>query len=185
MGARHRATLALGAVWSPPSSAWAPAVGLGGPQGLLVPDAAFGSEMGGRASGLCGICLSPSFPTTFDFRFPNSAVLLGQPELAGAWASIQRVLGIFSSSLVNDAQPHCVWAWSGSPSVRGSGGESCVEGLGAAGGDTGKWWHEMQAREDPKGAGAEGRAPTFSELAGGACLLTDSLLFVSLLLDSR
>lgn len=60
-----------------------------------------------------------------------------------------------------------------------------MDGLGAAGGDTGKWWHETQDREDTKGAGAEGRAPAFSEPAGGACLLTDSLLFVSLLLDSR
>lgn len=185
MGTRHGAALAPGAFGAGPPL---PGPRLWGWEALkahLCLTRPLVLKQGGQASGLFGICLSPSFPTTFNFRSPTSAVLLGQPELAGAWASIQRVLGIFSGSLVSDAQPRCVWAWSGSPSLRGSGGESCVDGLGAAGGDTGKWWHETQDREDPKGAGVEGRAPAFSEPAGGTCLLTDSLLFVSLLLDSR
>lgn len=60
-----------------------------------------------------------------------------------------------------------------------------VWGLGRVGAHRGGWWPKMQGQAGPAAADAEGPGSPALSPWEGAGLLTDSLLFVSLLLDSR
>lgn len=127
---------------------------------------------GSEASGLFGVCLLTPFQT---LPAPTSAALLGRPELAGAGGQPPQVSG------------HSLWV----PSRRHSGSPCVVVevrqvwDLGRAGAHRDERWPEMPGQGGPEAADTEGPGSPSLSPREGAGLLTDSLLFVSPLLDSR